>query len=426
LPAEIRVLVGVEFIVAVGYGIVAPALSEFARSFDVGVTAASAVVSGFAVFRLLFAPVSGRLLHRFGERRLFSGGVLVVALSSAACAFAADYDQLLAFRAIGGIGSTMFTVAAASLLIKLSPPDMRGRTAAASATGFLLGTIAGPLVGGAMIVIDIRAPFMIYAGLLGLAALVIVVVLRGRAVEELVRYEAAATMTFGNAVRSPIFRACLVSNFLNGWTVYGVRIALVPLFVVDMLGSSGWSGVALTAFALGTAGTLTLGGHLADQWGRQPCAVVGSVVVATSTALLGFTSSPVEVLVACMISGAGTGLLAPPENAAVADVLASKDGDVRGGPALAGYQMVGDVGAILGPLLTGLIVELGGYQAAFALTAALAAGAAWSWWRAPARYAGSTGAIGLLRSDRAPYEYLEGLDFPSSVHPAQCASRTNR
>ncbi len=66
LPAEIRVLVGAEFVVAVGYGIVAPALPEFARSFDVGVTAAAAVVSGFAVFRLLFAPVSGRLLHRFG------------------------------------------------------------------------------------------------------------------------------------------------------------------------------------------------------------------------------------------------------------------------------------------------------------------------------------------------------------------------
>jgi len=79
---------------------------------------------------------------------VFSCGVLVVALSSVACAFAADYDQLLAFRAVGGIGSTMFTVAAASLLIKLSPSHMRGRAAAARATGFLLGTIAGPLIGG--------------------------------------------------------------------------------------------------------------------------------------------------------------------------------------------------------------------------------------------------------------------------------------
>ena len=100
LPAEIRVLVGAGFVVAIGYGIVAPALPEFARSFDVGVTAASAVVSGFALFRVLFAPVSGRLLHQVGEIPVFCSGVLVVGGSSAACAFATGYGQLLIFRAI--------------------------------------------------------------------------------------------------------------------------------------------------------------------------------------------------------------------------------------------------------------------------------------------------------------------------------------
>ena len=86
----VRVLVFAAFMIAIGYGVVAPALPVFARSFDVSVAAASAVVSAFAVARVLFAPVSGRLVGRVGELPVFCGGLSVVAASSAACAFAAD------------------------------------------------------------------------------------------------------------------------------------------------------------------------------------------------------------------------------------------------------------------------------------------------------------------------------------------------
>ena len=68
LPREVRVLVFAAFMIAIGYGVVAPALPVFARSFDVSVAAASAVVSAFAVARVLFAPVSGRLVGRTGEQ----------------------------------------------------------------------------------------------------------------------------------------------------------------------------------------------------------------------------------------------------------------------------------------------------------------------------------------------------------------------
>lgn len=395
LPQEIRILVGAGFVVALGYGIVVPALPEFARSFNVGVTAASAVVSGFALCRLLFAPASGRLLYRLGEQRMFSWGVLVVAASSAACAFAATYTQLLTFRAIGGIGSTMFTVAAAALLIKISPPHMRGRAAAAWATGFLLGNIAGPLIGGWLAVINLGAPFVIYAVLLGVAAVIIRLKLPGqkKAAFEDPGPVPAITVSFRRLLRDRTFQACLASNFLNGWTVYGVRIAIVPLFIVDVLGgSSSSSGAALTAFAVGTALVLTCGGHLADQWGRKRTALIGSACVAVTMGGLAFTTSLDQVLLACFFSGIGTGLLTPPLGAAVADVLSPEradtrgdtdsDNDTRSGTALAGYQMVGDVGAIVGPVVAGIAVDHGGYWVAFALTAVLAGVTACSWWRA--------------------------------------------
>ncbi|NED69882.1 MFS transporter, partial [Streptomyces sp. SID10244] len=112
IPRGIWVLLAANVVIALGYGLIAPALPAFARSFDVSFTAASAVVSAFAVMRLLFAPATGRLVTVFGERRIYLIGLLIVAASTFACAFAQTYWQLLLFRAAGGIGSTMFTVSA--------------------------------------------------------------------------------------------------------------------------------------------------------------------------------------------------------------------------------------------------------------------------------------------------------------------------
>ena len=56
VPVEIWILVAAAFLIALGYGLVAPILPQFAQSFDVGVMAASAIVSIFAFVRLVFAP----------------------------------------------------------------------------------------------------------------------------------------------------------------------------------------------------------------------------------------------------------------------------------------------------------------------------------------------------------------------------------
>ncbi|MHA6621403.1 MFS transporter [Pseudonocardia sp. DLS-67] len=378
-------LVCAAFVIAIGYGIVAPALPVFARTFDVGVTAASAVVSAFAVFRLAFAPISGRMLARAGVLPVFCCGLLIVGASSAACAFAAGYGQLLVFRAIGGVGSTMFTVSAASMLIRISPPEMRGRASGAWATGFLLGNIAGPVVGGALVAVSLRAPFLIYAGALFGTLVVTGLLLRGRVAAPPAPERAGPeSLTFTAALRHPAFRAALAANFVNGWTVYGVRIALVPLFVVEVLGQpSSWAGPALSAFAAGTAATLLIGGTMADRRGRRPPILIGSAIVAVTSVWLGFSTTLIGLLSASLLSGAGTGLMSPPVNASVGDVIAAKGRHVDGGTTLAGFQMVGDVGAVAGPVLAGVVAETGGYPAAFAVTAVIVAVSFVSWLFAP-------------------------------------------
>ncbi|MEV0946123.1 MFS transporter [Rhodococcus sp. NPDC049939] len=365
IPSEIWVLVSASFVIALGFGIVAPALPQFALSFDVSVTAATVVISSFAFMRLAFAPVSGRLVQKLGEQPVYITGLLIVAASTAACALAEDYWQLLTFRAIGGIGSTMFTVSAMGLVIRMAPPNKRGRVAGMYATSYLMGSISGPLIGALLVEFGLRVPFVIYAIALVIAAAVVFVSLRG---SHLAKPEAThgAAMTLREALRKPTYRAALGSNFAFGGVIFGVRVAMVPLFVVEAMNrDAGLAGIALTVFAVGNALVLIVSGRLSDTYGRKRFVVLGLVVCGVSTMAMGLSENLLVFLLLSGIAGVGSGVMSPAQQAAVADVVGSKS---RGGPVLATFQMVSDVGGVVGPVGAGLLAQHLSYAAAFGVT----------------------------------------------------------
>ena len=170
LPNEVAVIALIAFFVAIGFGIVAPAIPVFAKSFGVSAFAASSVVSVFAFMRFASAPIAGYWVNKFGERSVLTIGLLIVSLSSFFAGLANDFNHLIVLRGAGGLGSTMFTVASFSLLLRIVSADQRGRAAAAFQGGFLIGGLAGPAVGGIVIAISLRAPFFVYSFTLLLAA----------------------------------------------------------------------------------------------------------------------------------------------------------------------------------------------------------------------------------------------------------------
>ncbi|PRW64765.1 MFS transporter [Actinopolyspora mortivallis] len=381
LPREIWVLITGGFIVAVGMGIVSPALPTFATSFGVGVTAAAFIVSSFALMRLVFAPASGRMVSFFGERPIYVLGIVIVGVSSTACAFAQNYWQLLVFRGLGGTGSTMFTVSALALLVRLSPAHLRGRASGLWATSFLLGSISGPLFGGVLIGISLRMPFLIYGVALYLAAFVGWFMLRGSSLADPQQRSQEDTLRIGTALRDRSYLACLFANFSKGWTAQGVRIALVPLFVVEALRlPDAMTGVALSVFAVGNAIVLLPAGRLADSRGRKPLVLGGLAVAAVGSVALGLSESVSWLLASSLLGGVGMGLMTPAQSAAVADVVGPK---TKGGPVLATFQMSADVGAILGPLVAGVLADALSFTAAFLLTGSVALVALVMWLAAP-------------------------------------------
>jgi MFS transporter, ACDE family, multidrug resistance protein len=299
-----------------------------------------------------------------------------VAASSLATAFAQSYTQLLVLRVLGGIGSTMFTVSAMALLVRLAPPSIRGRVSSAYASAFLIGGMLGPVLGGLLATFGLRLPFIVYAVALVLAATVVGVRLSHARLQPSAETPRQPPMLLREALGHPTYRAALVSAFANGWCNFGVRVAVLPQFAVAVHDDTWVAGTALALAAAGTAATLQISGRLADSVGRRPLVVVGLVVTALGLGMIGLSEDLAVLLVLSAASGLGAGLLNPAQQAAVADVVGAQR---SGGSVLATFQMAQDTGAILGPVLIGVIADQLGFGWAFGATALVSLMAAIPW-----------------------------------------------
>ena len=372
-------LSAVAFCVALGFGILAPAIPVFAKSFGVTATQASAVISVFAFMRLIGAVPAGWLVDRIGERSVLITGLTIVAVSSALAGFSTTFGQLLGFRGIGGLGSAMFTVSAMALLLRSVGPEQRGRAAGAFQGGFLLGGVAGPAVGGLVTGISIRLPFFVYAATLGAAVVVVVTMMAHTHLREkdptapvlTDPEEAKGWRQLVHALRDRAYVTALAVNLGNGFTSFGLRSAIVPLFVVYSLGlKPSWTGYGLLAAAIVQAVLLLPAGRMADTRGRKPALIIGTGATALGFVALALTGAIPAFLGAMAVLGVGAAFLSSAPAAVVGDITGGR----RSGPIVATFQMMSDVGAVSGPIIAGLIVDsTGSYEAGFLVGAGVIA-----------------------------------------------------
>src|SRR5438876_3132060 len=134
------------------------------------------VIEAYSLLLAAFLLVGGSLGDHYGRRRVFLIGVALFAFASAWCGFAADIRQLIAARAVQGLGAALLVPGSLALISSSFPESERGR-AIGTWSGFsAITTAIGPVIGGWLIEhLSWRAVFFIN---IPLALLVIVISLR--------------------------------------------------------------------------------------------------------------------------------------------------------------------------------------------------------------------------------------------------------
>jgi MFS family permease len=262
----------------------------------------------------------------------------------------------------------MFSVASSSLIFRAVDDAHRARALSAFQGSFLIGGITGPAVGGALATISLRAPFFMYAFFLIIAGTIGYVYL-GRAEaargESKVKFEDPITLK--EAMQIPAYRIALILSFISAWVLFGMRSSILPVFVTENLNST--AAVVGYGFALATLfqGLLLLkAGRISDSQGRKRVVMLGGYIIMLGIIGLTFSTHVWMFLVSMSILGIGGAFISTAPGSIVGDVIKGKGGRVIGI-----FQMSGDAGMIVGPIVVGAISDIYSFRAAFAATAVI-------------------------------------------------------
>ena len=345
-----------------------PAIPVFAKSFGVNNAAIGLMVSAFAITRFASGLISGALVDKFGERAVFSTGVFMVSLFTFLAGVAQNYEQLLFFRAAGGLGSSMFSVAASSVILRSVSDDQRGHAQSVYQGSFIVGGMAGPAIGGLLSIISLRAPFFVYSILLFCSGVVALFFLKGESIGANKKNDSAEpSTTIQEALAMPAYRIALVLAFIGTWVFFGMRASILPVFVTEELNSTtavvGY-GFAISAIVQGAI--LLKAGRFSDEKGRRAASIIGANIVFVGVLILTFAVNSWMFLLSMIVLGFGGAFLSTTPASMVGDVMKGK-----GGKVIAIFQMAGDAGMIFGPIIIGWISDVYSYRTAFGFSAVM-------------------------------------------------------
>jgi MFS family permease len=360
-------------------GIAAPKMKD-----ELGLSA-EAYGLAFSAFFWIYAPVqffAGWLCDRFSVYRLMALGILLWAGATLLMGLAGGFLSLLVLRVMLGVGESISFPGSSKIIARHVPPERRGIANAAVAAGIALGPAAGTLAGG-LILGSFGWRWIFFAfGILTLLWLLP----WGRAVRELPttgHFDQGARVPLGKLMRKwPLWSMSIV-HALGNYCFYFL-LAWLPLLLTKSRGFGIGEMTMLATLGYAVQGACAFGyGHFSDWWTRSGRSeafcrrwmMVASQVLAAG-ALLGlvFAHDALSVGVLLCLAGAASASLSL-NLYAVAQMFA--------GPRAAGtwvgvQNAIGNLSGIVGPIVTGIVIQHWGWENALILTAAIALfGACW-------------------------------------------------
>jgi len=369
-----------------------------------GLSHLSWVVTAYVLASTVTTPLYGKLGDLYGRKRLLMVAIVIFLIGSALSGLAHTMDQLIAFRALQGLGAGGLLVGAIATIGDLVSPRERGQYMGYMMGAMTLAMVAGPLVGGAITDnFSWRWIFYINMPIGGAALLYLALTLRlpRRRVEHRVDYLGAAALavaataivlvtTWGGAQyawgSAPIISLVIVAivatgafiaiearaaepilplhvfrnrnfsltismSFLLGLAMFGA-LTFLPLYqqTVQHASATG-SGLMLIPLMLGSTVTSLIGGQITTKTGRyKALPIAGAAIMATALYLLTHLGPDTSRLISGVyfaIMGIGMGFLMQITTLVVQNSVDPRDMGVASSSRTFFQQIGGSIGVSL-------------------------------------------------------------------------------
>ncbi len=158
------VLSGVTFLSGASNLSIVLALPAISQEFEASLFVIIWVVLGYQLISNSLAIPMGRLADMYGRKNLLLLGLSIFGIGNLLAFFAQDTTQLVAFRIIMGIGAAMTAGLAQAIAVDVAPKSSRGRALGIATSGWSIGVLSGPVIGGLLLTLTTwRVIFLLFA-----------------------------------------------------------------------------------------------------------------------------------------------------------------------------------------------------------------------------------------------------------------------
>ena len=344
-------------------GIAAPLMKAELRLSD------EAYGLAFSAFFWIYAPVqffAGWLCDRFSVYKLMAAGILLWSVSTLLMGFAGGFLSLLILRIMLGVGESISFPGSSKIIARHVPAERRGVANAVVAAGLALGPTIGTLAGGLILgQFGWRAIFLAF----GLLTLVWLLPWQAtvRVLPVVAHEDEKARVPLRALLGKWSLWSMSIVHALGNYCFYFL-LAWLPLFLTKARGFSIAEMTLLATLGYAVQAVCALSyGHFSDWWtrsGRSEAACRRGMMVAcqalASVSLFGlaFAHSALWIGLCLCLAGAATAALSL-NLYAVAQMFA---GPRATGTWVGVQNSIGNVSGIIGPIVTGIVVQRAGYD----------------------------------------------------------------
>lgn len=317
------------------------------------------IMGVYSLAAIIFQPLVGRWVERFGIKRFLLLGGATGFLASASFAFLTELSPLFSlFRFLQGFGYSAFFIANLTLIAEIAPARHRAEAVAIFGVSGLVTMGAAPALGELVIQAYGYPTFFVSASLFSLGGLLVVGALKPPEVVpvDLNKRE--------KILRGNIFLPLVISGIFG--ISIGTLFAFFPPFAKGVGGVERVGGFYI-AYACSGIGLRLLGRRWADKWGRWQVVIPALLLYALGMFLLVWPGPLEAQLWVGALTGGAHGLLYPTLAALHMDQVEPG----RRGRMLGLFSGAIVLGNSVGPMTMGVVAEEIGYYGMFGLTGML-------------------------------------------------------